>query len=124
VIIEGEKTGLIIGAAIEVHRNLGPGLLESTYEECLIYELNKLGLSTQRQLELPIIYKGKALESKYRLDILVDNQIIIELKSCKRLEPIHEAQILTYLKMANLSLGLLINFNVQLLKDGIKRLAN
>lgn len=124
MIIEGEKTGLIIGAAIEVHRNLGPGLLESTYEECLIYELNKLGLSTQRQLELPIIYKGKALESKYRLDILVDNQIIIELKSCKRLEPIHEAQILTYLKMANLSLGLLINFNVQLLKDGIKRLAN
>jgi GxxExxY protein len=124
VLIEGEKTGRIIGAAIEVHRNLGPGLLESTYEECLLYELNELGFSTQRQVELPIIYKGEELESKYRLDVLVDNQIIIELKACKKLEPIHEAQILTYLKMANLRYGLLINFNVPVLKQGLKRILN
>ena len=114
----------IIGAAIEVHRALGPGLLESIYEECLCHELDLRKLSYQRQAELPISYKGISLGNGYRLDLVVHDQIIVELKSCESLLPIHNAQLLTYLRLTGLSLGLLINFNVPVLKDGIRRLAN
>ena len=117
-------TGQIIGAAIEVHRNLGPGLLESVYEECLCYELENKGFSFERQKCIPMNYKGKLLNSNLRLDLVVNNEIIVELKSVKRLEQIHEAQLLTYLKLANIKFGLLINFNVSILKQGIKRIAN
>ena len=120
----GNLSGKIIGCAIEVHRQLGPGLLESVYEECLCFELKSIGLVVESQKQLPLTYKGQALESKLRVDLLVNNDIIVELKSVKRLEPIHEAQLLTYLKLANKKYGLLINFNVKILKQGIKRLAN
>lgn len=114
-------TEAIIGCAIEVHRNLGPGLLESAYEECLAYELQNMGLKIERQVPVPVIYKEVKLECGYRIDILVENTIVIELKSIDALAPIHEAQILTYMKFANKPLGLLMNFNVTLLKNGIKR---
>ncbi len=114
----------IIGAAIEVHRTLGPGLLESTYEACLFHELTKCGHKVVQQKPVPVIYKGLTLECGYRLDLLVEDAVVVELKSVETLEPIHEAQLLTYLRLANLKLGLLINFNVKLLKQGIKRLAN
>lgn len=114
----------IIGAAIEVHRLLGPGLLESAYEECLSRELELRGIKVQRQVILPIEYKGIKIESAYRLDLLVEDRIIIELKSVAAIEPIHESQLLTYLKLTKLWLGLVINFNVPLLKDGIKRIVN
>ncbi len=115
-------TGKIIGCAIEVHRALGPGLLESTYEECICYELKQRGLSIKRQVSLPVKYKGVSLDCGYRLDIVVDEQVIVELKAVDALEPIHEAQLLTYLKLSGLKIGLLINFNVTLLKEGIKRM--
>ena len=114
----------IIGAAIEVHRALGPGLLESAYEECLCHELGLRGLFNERQKALPVIYKGRELDCGYRLDIVVENQIILELKSCDRIMPIHRAQLLTYLKLSGLKLGLLLNFNVALMKEGIVRLVN
>lgn len=114
-------TEIIIGCAIEVHRNLGPGLLESAYEECLAYELQKNGLSIRRQHPVPVIYKEIKLECGYRIDILVENSIIIELKSVEVLNPVHEAQIITQMKFSNIAVGLLINFNVILLKNGIKR---
>jgi GxxExxY protein len=117
-------TGKIIGAAIEVHRALGPGLLESAYEECLCYELRSRKIPFERQSPLPVRYKGIILEIGYRLDLFVNNQVIVELKSVERLEPIHTAQVLTYLRLKGCRLGLLINFNVQLLKDGICRLIN
>jgi len=117
-------TGEIIGAAIEVHKVLGPGLLENIYEECLCVELIRRGMSFERQKELPILYKDAKLECGYRLDLLVENKIIVELKACEILLPIHEAQLLTYLKLSGNKLGLLINFNVPVLKEGIKRLAN
>ena len=116
-----ELTGQVIGAAIDVHKELGPGLLESVYEECLGRELELRKISFKRQFELPIEYKGYKINSGLRLDMIVDNQLILELKSCETLLPIHEAQLLTYLKMAKIGLGLLINFNERLLKDGIKR---
>jgi GxxExxY protein len=116
-------TGDIIGAAIEVHKILGPGLLESAYEECLCHELGLRGIPFERQKELPIEYKGISLDCSYRLDIVVANNVILELKACESLEPIHEAQLLTYLKLTAIKLGLLINFNVPVLKEGIKRLA-
>ena len=119
-----QLTKEIIGAAIEVHKTLGPGLLESTYEECLCHEFKLRNLPFDRQKELPIEYKGIKLDCGYRVDILVGNQIILELKSCNELQPIHQAQLLTYLKLANKKVGLLINFNVPVLKDGIKRLSN
>jgi GxxExxY protein len=119
-----DLTGRIIGAAIEVHKALGPGLLESAYEECLCYEFNLRKLSYQRQQELPVKYKDIKLDCGYRLDMVVENQVILELKSCDSLQPIHEAQLLTYLKLSGLKIGLLINFNVTILKDGIKRIAN
>ncbi|HAD03932.1 MAG: hypothetical protein A2091_05010 [Desulfuromonadales bacterium GWD2_61_12] len=112
----------IIGGAIEVHRVLGPGLLESLYEKALCYELEKRNLSVQNQLEIPIMYKGHALGT-HRLDLLVENQVIVELKAVDRFDPVHQAQLLGYLKLANKSLGLLINFNVPALKDGIKRIS-
>jgi GxxExxY protein len=114
----------IIGAAIEVHKNLGPGLLESAYEECLCHELGLRGILYERQKDLPIQYKGRNLTCGYRLDVVVESAIILELKSCERIEPIHEAQLLTYLKLSGLRLGLLINFNVGILKNGIRRLLN
>jgi GxxExxY protein len=114
----------IIGAAIEVHKNLGPGLLESVYEQCLCHELEARNLLFDSQKPLPVVYKGKNLDCGFRLDIIVEDLIIIELKTCERLEPIHTAQLLTYLKLSNLNLGLLLNFNVPVMKDGIVRVVN
>jgi len=117
-------TEKIIGCCIEVHKNLGPGLLESAYEECLAFELQNMGLKIERQKPVPITYKNIKLDCGYRIDILVENIVIIELKTVDAINPVHEAQILTYLKFANKKIGLLINFNVILLKNGIKRYAN
>jgi len=114
----------IIGAAIEVHRQLGPGLLESTYEACLVHELAEDGWRVEQQKPVPVKYKGVILDCGYRLDLLVEESVVVELKAVDALEPIHEVQFLTYLKLANLKLGLLINFNVKLLRQGIKRLVN
>lgn len=108
----------IIGAAIEVHRVLGPGLLESAYEECLCHELDLRGLPYERQKPLPVVYKGVHLDAGYRLDVLVENRIVLELKAVEALLPIHEAQLLTYLKLGGWQVGLLINFNVEVLKEG------
>jgi len=119
-----QLSGNIIGAAIEVHKTLGPGLLESTYEECLCHELKLRGLSFERQKSLPIEYKGFKLDGGYRLDVIVENSIILELKSCQEIEPIHKAQLLTYLKLSNITLGLILNFNVTIMKDGIVRIVN
>lgn len=116
-----EITGIIIGCAIEVHKSVGPGLLESAYEECLAYELSKKGLIMKRQQPAPVVYKEIKLECGYRIDILVENTVVIELKAVDAINPIHEAQILTYMKFSNKKLGLLINFNVTVLKDGIRR---
>ena len=116
-------TGQVIGAAIEVHKILGPGLLESAYEECLCHELKLRALPFERQKGLPIEYKGVSLDCGYRLDVVVENRLILELKAAEALEPIHEAQLLTYLKLTGIKMGLLINFNVPVLKEGIKRLA-
>jgi GxxExxY protein len=114
-------TSEIIRCAINVHKILGPGLLESAYEECLAFELSKSGLQIERQIPVPVIFKDIKLQCGYRIDILVENTVVIELKSVDALAPIHEAQILTYLKFSNKKIGLLINFNVTLLKNGIKR---
>jgi len=114
----------IIGAAIEVHKTLGPGLLESAYEECLCFEFSLGGLNFERQKALPVIYKGKKLDCGYRLDIVVEEVIILELKSCNSIEAIHKAQLLTYLKLSGLTLGLLLNFNVPYMRDGIVRIVN
>jgi GxxExxY protein len=115
-------TERIIGLAIEVHRSLGPGLMESAYEECLSWELQHAGLAFQRQVPLPVRYKGVTLEMGYRLDLVVENQVVVELKTVERLLPIHEAQLLTYLKLSGLRTGLLLNFNSAVLKNGIKRM--
>jgi GxxExxY protein len=117
-------TGQLIGAAIEVHKALGPGLLESAYEECLCRELELRDIPYERQKALPIEYKGVSLDCGYRLDIVVADNLIVELKACDALQPIHQAQLLTYLKLADIKIGLLINFNVSVLKEGIKRIAN
>jgi GxxExxY protein len=119
---ENELSSLIIGCALKVHKALGPGLLESAYEACLLYELAKLGLKVECQKGLPLIYEEVNLECGYRLDLLVEGKVIIELKAIESLNSLHTAQVLTYLKLSNCKLGLLINFNVPLLKDGIKRL--
>ncbi len=119
-----QLTGEVIGAAIEVHKTLGPGLLESVYEECLCHELKLREVKFERQKELLVSYKGIKLDCVYRIDILIENQVIVELKSMDNFQPIHEAQLLTYLKLSGIKYGLLINFNVPLLKDGIKRIAN
>ena len=119
-----KRSNIIIGAAIEVHKTLGPGLLESAYEQCLCHELKLRGLPFERQKELPVIYKGIRLDCGYRLDIVVEETIILELKSCEKIEPIHKAQLLTYLKLSGISLGLILNFNTILMRDGIVRIVN
>lgn len=116
-----ELSNRVIGCAIEVHRELGAGLLESTYEQCLAYELNRAKIPFKLQVELPVEYKQIKLDCGYRIDLLVDDRLIVELKSVEQLLKIHEAQILTYMKLANGIVGLLINFNVEILKKGIKR---
>jgi GxxExxY protein len=117
-------TEVIIGAAIEVHRVLGPGLLESAYLACLVYELRQRGFKVLEQVPLPLVYKEVKLDCGYRLDLLVNNAVIVEVKSVESLASVHEAQLLSYLKLADCKIGLLINFNVKMLKHGIKRLAN
>jgi GxxExxY protein len=117
-------TDSIISAAIAVHRELGPGLLESAYESCLVYELLQQGLTVERQKALPVNYRGVKVDCGYRIDLLVEDTVIVELKAVDRLEPIHEAQLLSYLKLSGYQIGLLINFNVRMLKQGIRRLVN
>ena len=117
-----ELTSRILKCAYKVHSVLGPGLLEKVYEECLFYELKQEGLKVERQKSLPIIYREVKLDVGYKIDLLVENKVIVELKSVRRFEDIHIAQVLTYLKLSNCKIGLLINFNVKSLKDGIKRL--
>lgn len=117
-------TEKIIGYAISVHKELGPGLLENVYEECLYYEISNGGLIVERQKSIPLIYKQKILESKLVIDLLVENSVILELKSVEKLLPVHDAQVISYLKLAKIHTGLLINFNVKYLVDGIKRFAN
>ena len=119
-----QLTSEIISAAIEVHRHLGPGLLESPYEECMAFELQQRNLAVERQLGLPIMYKGNKLDQSCRIDFLVNNQVVIEQKSVNNIEPIHNAQLLTYLKLSNKRYGLRLNFNVPIMKQGIKRLLN
>ncbi len=117
-------TESIIGAAIDVHRALGPGLLESAYEACLAFELAEQDLHVERQKAIPVTYKSLELDAGYRLDLIVEKSVVLEIKSVDRLMPIHEAQLISYLKLGDYPLGLLINFNVRLLKQGIKRIAN
>jgi GxxExxY protein len=117
-------TSKIIGAAIEVHKELGPGLLESAYEECLCHELNLQRIAFKRQIPVPVSYKGVRLDCGYRLDLLVEDSIVVELKACDGIAHIHRAQLLTYLKLLDKSLGLILNFQVSVLKDGIARIAN
>ena len=125
---EGEKlnkvTEAIISVAVDVHRALGPGLLESACEACMVYDLAKAGLKVEQQKPLPIVYRGIKLECAYRLDLMIDNEVIVEIKSVKKLLPIHQAQLLSYLKLSECKVGLLINFNVKMLKNGIKRVVN
>ena len=121
MLINEELTRAIIGAAIEVHRVLGPGLLESVYEECLCYELSLRGLKFNRQVPLPVVYKEVKLDCGYRMDVVVEDAVILELKSVEAIAPIHEAQLLTYLKLSEKRVGLMINFNMPVLKDGIVR---
>jgi len=121
---ENEISEKIIGCSIEVHKSLGPGLLESAYQECLFYELQKAGLKVEKQKPLPLIYKDVKLDAGYRLDLIVDGRVIIEIKSIEVLNDIHTAQVLTYLKVSGCKVGLLINFNVLRLVDGLKRLVN
>jgi len=122
--IENDLSQIIIGCAIKVHTALGPGLLESAYEECLYYELVKEGLKVEKQKALPLIYEEIKLEVGYRLDLIVEGKVIVEIKACEGLNDVHLAQVLTYLKLSNVKLGLLINFNVTRVKDGIKRVVN
>lgn len=121
---ENELSERIIGAAIKVHKALGPGLLESAYEECLFYELKKMNLFAEKQKPMPLIYDEVKLDIGYRIDLLVENLVVIELKSVEALNDVHLAQTLTYLKLSGCKLGLLLNFNVSLLKNGIKRVVN
>ena len=124
ILQENEITEIIIGCAIKVHKSLGPGLLESAYVECLFYELNKTGLQTEKQKALPLIYEQVKLEVGYRADLLTNKKVIIEIKSVEALNDIHLAQVLTYLKLSKCKVGLLINFNVLKLVNGIKRVVN
>ena len=121
---ENEISSKIIGAAIEVHKQLGPGLLESTYETCLAYELKQMELDVKQQQALPVVYKEVKLDAGYRIDLLIENKVIIEIKSVDALADIHTAQLLTYLKLKDLKLGLLINFNSVRVVDGLKRILN
>ena len=121
---ENELSRIVFDCALKVHQNLGPGLLESAYEECLFYELKKTGLFVEKQRALPLIYEEIRLDIGYRLDIIVENKLILEIKSVEALNDVHFAQLLTYLKLTDCKLGLLINFNVSLIKYGIKRIVN
>lgn len=117
-------TEKIIGSAIAVHKALGPGLLESAYEECLCFELAEAGLEFKRQVALPVVYKGVKLDCGYRMDVVVEESVIIETKAVERIVPVHEAQLLSYLKLTGIKVGLLLNFHVPVLKSGIKRIVN
>jgi GxxExxY protein len=121
---ENELSNKIIGCAIEVHKQLGPGLLESAYQECLFYELRLLGLDVKKEKPMPVIYKDVKLEHGYRIDLLVENKVVVEVKTVEALNDVHTTQVLTYLKLGNYKLGLLLNFQVTTLKNGIKRVAN
>jgi GxxExxY protein len=122
--VDAVLSGQVIGAAIEVHRALGPGLLESSYQACLSHELSLRGLAWVQQKEIPLRYKGVCLHSAYRMDLLVERRLVVEVKAMEALLPIHRAQLLTYLKLLDLRLGLLINFNVELLVRGVRRVVN
>jgi GxxExxY protein len=117
-------TRRIIGAAIEVHKTVGPGLLESAYQACLAFELRERGLKVEEQLPLPVVYKNVRLDCGYRIDLLVESEIVIEIKAIETLAPIHEAQLLSYLRLSGKRVGLLMNFHVRVLKDGLKRIVN
>jgi len=121
---ENELSRIVFDCALKVHQTLGPGLLESAYEECLFYELKKSGLAIEKQKPLPLIYEEIKLDIGYRLDIIIENKLILEIKSVDALNEVHFAQLLTYLKLTNCKLGLLINFNVALIKNGIRRIVN
>lgn len=118
---EDQLSNIVIGLAINVHKNLGPGLLESAYEECLFYELNKNNLFVEKQKTMPLVYEEVKLDCGYRADLMIERKLILEIKSVEGLNDVHLAQVLTYLKLSKCKLGLLINFNVKYLKDGIKR---
>ena len=119
---DNDLTRRVIGCAIEVHRHLGPGLLESAYEDCLCHEMSLENIAHERQIALPVVYKGLSISAGYRLDILVESRLILEIKAVDRPAPVHEAQLLTYLRLNGLRIGLLLNFNHAVLRDGIKRL--
>ncbi len=121
---ENEIGDTLLGAAIKVHSALGPGLLESAYETCLVHEIGQRGLKVRRQVALPLIYDGIKLDAGYRLDLLINDKVIVELKSVEKFLPLHTAQLLSYLKLSGLKLGYLLNFNVAHMRDGIKRIVN
>jgi len=121
---ENELSKIIIGCAIEVHKKLGPGLLESAYQECLRYELQQAGLKVRKEKPMPIIYKDVKLDHGYRIDLLVENKVVIEIKTVEQFTDVHLAQVLTYLKLGNYKLGILLNFHTTVLKNGIKRIIN
>lgn len=122
ILVDNKLTEKVIGCAIRVHTELGPGLLESVYEECLYFELNKSGIFAEKQKPLPLKYFDVTLECGYRVDLLIENKLVVEIKSCETLTDVHKAQVLTYLKLSGCKLGLLINFNVTKLVNGVKRL--
>jgi GxxExxY protein len=124
IMTENELSSIVFDAGLKVHRTLGPGLLESAYEECLYYELQKSGLSVAKQKALPLVYEEVKLDAGYRIDLLVENKLIVEIKAVEALSDLHLAQILTYLKLSGCKLGLLINFNTKLFKDGVRRVVN
>lgn len=119
----GDITGQVIEASLEVHRELGPGLLESVYEACLYQELLDKGLDVEKQLTLPVFYKRRIIDQGFRLDLLVNKRVLVEVKACEAITPVHKAQTLTYMRLSKTPVGLLINFNLKLLKDGIQRFA-
>jgi GxxExxY protein len=120
-LLHGELTEKILAAAIEVHRHLGPGLLESAYRDCLAYELERRGHGVQREMAIPLVYKGLHVQTSYRIDLIVDRKVIVEIKVVKSFEPVHHAQLLTYLRFTSLRLGLLLNFNLPTLREGVRR---
>lgn len=121
---QDQLTEKIIGAAMKVHSALGPGLLESAYQACLLYELNKQGMNVKAEVILPVVYEGTEVDAGYQLDLLVEDRVIVELKSVEKTLPVHEAQLITYLKLSKCKVGLLINFNVKHLREGITRRVN
>ncbi len=121
---ENQLSNKIIGCAIEVHKQLGPGLLESAYQECLLYELEQNNLQVKKEIPMPVVYKEVKLDHGYRMDLLVENKVVIEVKTVESLTDVHTAQVLTYLRLGNYKLGLLINFHVSILRNGIRRVIN